>query len=75
MRQAYTQKCPLTGSEGAGILTKAGNGGLPPLNAMFVIRAVVTDRRRRGVRDLEAMVATTRAMPIFFVSHAFLRLV
>jgi hypothetical protein len=46
----------LTGSDGAGILTKAGRGGAPPFKAFVAVRAVTTDRRRRGVSARDAMV-------------------
>lgn len=43
----------LTFSVGAGILAMAGMGGvMPPLSALLDVLAVVTDRRRRGIRAL-----------------------
>ena len=45
----------LTGSDGAGILTYAGIGGLPPLNALEETREAATDRRTIGARARDAM--------------------
>ena len=58
MRSATTIK-RRTGSEGAGILAKAGSGGVPPLRALLAVLAVATDRRRSGVSARDAMVTTT----------------
>ena len=57
-RQHYTWRASviLTFSVGAGIRTKAGIGGDPPLNAFVCILVATTDLRRRGVRARDAMV-------------------
>ena len=54
---------PLTGSFGAGIRANAGNGGVrpPPLNAFVAVRADTTERRKKGVNALDAIVS------VFFV--------
>lgn len=52
----HTTNSQRTGSEGAGMRTKAGKGGDPPLRALDCIRAVATDRRSNGVNARDAMV-------------------
>jgi hypothetical protein len=56
------QQVALTGSEGAGILAKAGKGGLPPLKAFEDARDAATDRRRMGTSDRDAMVNFDRLL-------------
>ena len=51
-----SQTAQLTGSVGAGMRTKGGNGGeYPPRNADVGVRVATMDRRRSGISARDAM--------------------